>query len=386
MGKTRLTVKTVLPDRTHRSTDSGSTSEKTAMSWLSYSSLIPPNLFILLTGIGLVLAWRWTRLGLVVATRCVKGDSPGRKKCRRNQVSQRRLELLCRFLAEHTESIGGAARRWMAETSTDPPRLTELARLSPPPRGWAPAGVRARLGTYGGLIRLLLAQIEGGAGSYHRFKQIHWGRVRRVVFGCHGNICRCPYAERRAATYGLLTASFGLCARTGAAADPSASRIAARRRIELANHYACNASDFNEERPHQSLGYRTPRQIYEEGLWICGRSALPTGSASPASRASSEGGKILAFAHIPAGTTANRGFDRDEVITNISKPASALATSGADIEIGRATPLRRGSGCLTIGVDLTPPSPPPPIQALTRCRASSLSCHHVRRRDEAPPV
>jgi uncharacterized SAM-binding protein YcdF (DUF218 family) len=38
------------------------------MSWLSYSSLIPPNLFILLTVIGLVIAWRWTRLGLVVAT------------------------------------------------------------------------------------------------------------------------------------------------------------------------------------------------------------------------------------------------------------------------------------------------------------------------------
>jgi uncharacterized SAM-binding protein YcdF (DUF218 family) len=38
------------------------------MAWLSYSSLIPPNLFILLTTIGLVLAWRWTRLGLIVAT------------------------------------------------------------------------------------------------------------------------------------------------------------------------------------------------------------------------------------------------------------------------------------------------------------------------------
>jgi len=38
------------------------------MSWLSYSSLIPPNLFILLTVIGLALAWRWTRLGLAVAT------------------------------------------------------------------------------------------------------------------------------------------------------------------------------------------------------------------------------------------------------------------------------------------------------------------------------
>ena len=39
---------------------------------------------------------------------------------------------------------------------------------------------------------------------------------------------------------------------------------------------------YNTERQHQSLGYRTPRQIYQEGLWICGRSALPTGCASPA--------------------------------------------------------------------------------------------------------
>src|SRR5882757_7670140 len=47
---------------------------------------------------------------------------------------------------------------------------------------------------------------------------------------------------------------------------------------------------YNEERQHQSLRYRTPRQIYEvEGPWICGRSASPTGSA---------------FAHIPTGITA----------------------------------------------------------------------------------
>src|SRR5262249_25513832 len=67
---------------------------------------------------------------------------------------------------------------------------------------------------------------------------------------------------------------------------------------------------YNTERQHQSLGYRTPRQIYQEGLWICGRSALPTGCASPASRASSESGEMLAFAHIPTGT-ANQGFDID---------------------------------------------------------------------------
>jgi putative transposase len=96
---------------------------------------------------------------------------------------------------------------------------------------------------------------------------------------------------------------------------------------------------YNEERQHQSHGYRTPHQIYEEGLWICGRSAMPTGSASPASRASSEGGEMLAFAHIPTGATTNKGFDIDKVNSRIiAAPASALTAIGADIEIGRATP------------------------------------------------
>jgi putative transposase len=95
---------------------------------------------------------------------------------------------------------------------------------------------------------------------------------------------------------------------------------------------------YNEERQHQRLGYRTPRQIYDEGLWICGRSALPTGSASPASRASSESGEMLAFAHIPTGATANKGFDVDQVNSKIVEPAVALTAIGADIETGRATP------------------------------------------------
>jgi uncharacterized SAM-binding protein YcdF (DUF218 family) len=38
------------------------------MSWLSYSSLVPPNLFVLLTVLGVLLAWRRARLGLLVAT------------------------------------------------------------------------------------------------------------------------------------------------------------------------------------------------------------------------------------------------------------------------------------------------------------------------------
>ena len=54
---------------------------------------------------------------------------------------------------------------------------------------------------------------------------------------------------------------------------------------------------YNEERQHQSLGYRTPRQAYEaECRWICGRSASPTGCA---------------FDHIPTGTTISKGFNND---------------------------------------------------------------------------
>jgi hypothetical protein len=95
---------------------------------------------------------------------------------------------------------------------------------------------------------------------------------------------------------------------------------------------------YNAERQHQSLGYRTPRQIYQQGLWICGRSALPTGCASPASRASSESGEMLAFTHISTGATANKGFDIDEVRGKIAEPASAMTAIGADIETGGARP------------------------------------------------
>ena len=95
---------------------------------------------------------------------------------------------------------------------------------------------------------------------------------------------------------------------------------------------------YNTERQHQGLGYRTPRQVYQEGLWVCGRSALPTGCASPASRASSEGGEMLAFAHIPTGATANEEFNINEVNNRFAEPAVALTATGADIETGRVTP------------------------------------------------
>src|SRR5215510_9122173 len=61
----------------------------------------------------------------------------------------------------------------------------------------------------------------------------------------------------------------------------------------------------------KSVGGRLELVFGKESLWICGRSALPTGCAFPASRASSEGGEMLAFAHIPTGTPVNRAIHID---------------------------------------------------------------------------
>jgi putative transposase len=81
---------------------------------------------------------------------------------------------------------------------------------------------------------------------------------------------------------------------------------------------------YNEERQHQSLGYRTPRQACEaECPWICGRSALPTGCA---------------FAHIPTGTTANHRIDVDETEERSDFVTVVSDAIGAGTEIGRATP------------------------------------------------
>ncbi len=47
---------------------------------------------------------------------------------------------------------------------------------------------------------------------------------------------------------------------------------------------------------------------------------------------------MLAFAHIPTGTTANKGFDIGDSKSKLVEPAIALTAIEADIETGRVTP------------------------------------------------
>jgi len=136
----------------------------------------------------------------------------------------------------------------------------DLLPLAMPLRGWDPIGVRSRFGSYRGLIRLLLAWLENLAGQYRPLKRIRWQHVARVVFVCHGNICRSPYAEQIATRCGLSSTSFGLSADPGAPADAVACRVAARREIHLAPHCARNSADF-EFRNGDLLVVMEPRQV-----------------------------------------------------------------------------------------------------------------------------
>ena len=171
---------------------------------------------------------------------------------------------------------GGASSRRVS-------MIHDTERELPPRRmplwGWDPAGVRSSFGTYRGLIRLALAWLENLTGRYRRFKQIRWGRVARIVFVCHGNICRSPYAEGRAVSLGLPAASFGLSAGSGAPADPSACRIAAARGIELVRHCARDAADF-ELQTGDLLVAMEPRQARRISRTLAARK-LPADLARP---------------------------------------------------------------------------------------------------------
>jgi putative transposase len=67
-------------------------------------------------------------------------------------------------------------------------------------------------------------------------------------------------------------------------------------------------SFYNAERQHQSLGYRTPRRVYEEGLWICGRSALPTGCAFPLPELARKAGKCSPSPTYPQAPQPTKGL------------------------------------------------------------------------------
>lgn len=98
--------------------------------------------------------------------------------------------------------------------------------------------------TFRGWVRWVLAVLEWRVGRLRSFEQVDFGKVRRLVFVCHGNICRSCFAEALARQAGLPTASFGLSTSSGLPAFPGAIRTAKRFGIDLDGHRVTSMGDF----------------------------------------------------------------------------------------------------------------------------------------------
>jgi protein-tyrosine phosphatase len=101
-----------------------------------------------------------------------------------------------------------------------------------------------RYGTKRGFVRGLLAQAERLAGRLRRYTAVDFGRVRRLVFVCRGNICRSSFAECVAQREGVLAASFGLSTGRGQPAYPGALAAAWGLGYDLGSHRTTRIEDF----------------------------------------------------------------------------------------------------------------------------------------------
>ncbi|WP_417320319.1 acyltransferase family protein [Emcibacter sp.] len=106
--------------------------------------------------------------------------------------------------------------------------------------------INTRHGTIRGLIRLMIANFMWRFGPYRKYGRIDAGRVRRLVFVCHGNICRSPFGHHlmKKLSPELPVVSMGLATRTGMEAYPTAVDVAGDFDVDLNVHAATDLQDF----------------------------------------------------------------------------------------------------------------------------------------------
>lgn len=99
--------------------------------------------------------------------------------------------------------------------------------------------IDAMFGTWRGLVRLAL--------SYPQMLAIPKAdptKVERLVFVCHGNICRSAFADVLARDLGMKSASFGLSTTTGLPAHPPIASAARAMAVDLSDHVTTSVDDF----------------------------------------------------------------------------------------------------------------------------------------------
>lgn len=124
--------------------------------------------------------------------------------------------------------------------------------------------IARRYGSVAGLVRLTLAPVELAVGR----GGVRMGRaeaVRRLVFVCHGNVCRSAFADVVARRAGLSAASFGIETRSGKRAHGPAMEAAMRLGHDMGDHRATDMPDYDPQEGALLLAMET-RQL----RWIGG--------------------------------------------------------------------------------------------------------------------
>lgn len=103
--------------------------------------------------------------------------------------------------------------------------------------------ITEQFGTLRGAVRLALSYGELALGLSAQCKPEAMA-VQRLVFVCHGNICRSAYAHGLAAAAGANVASFGLSTSTGKRAHRPVIELAAARGLDLSGHRSTDVADF----------------------------------------------------------------------------------------------------------------------------------------------
>lgn len=141
--------------------------------------------------------------------------------------------------------------------------------------------IKNRYGSKKGLLRYVAYELLRMLGVYRKFAKIDFKQVKRLVFVCHGNICRSPLGEVIARQHGVPAISFGLDTYGGKPADPRAIAWAQANGYNLKEHITKRVDQYEPQAGDLLIGMepkhirklcaqftRAPVQITLIGLWL----------------------------------------------------------------------------------------------------------------------
>lgn len=142
-------------------------------------------------------------------------------------------------------------------------------------------GIKNRFGSKKGMFRYFAYEVLRVLGFYRSYAVIDFAQVKRLVFVCHGNICRSPLGEAVARRQGVAAISFGLDTRGNDSADPRAIAWAQANGYNLQEHITKRVEQYEPQAGDLLIGMepkhihklqekfaQAPVQITLIGLWL----------------------------------------------------------------------------------------------------------------------